>query len=126
MTAGGAIDQLARDPDTLAGLANAAFEDELYPQLGGNLLQFDRPALVGKAGIAAYHEQAADLGQVGDDVLGDAVREEFLAGIVAHVVERQYGDRRFFPADVRGIAFDRWIGSGNYYVIDANGETKVL
>ena len=40
------------------------------------------------------HEDARNLGKLGDDVLCDPVAEILLFGIARHVLEGQYGDRR--------------------------------
>jgi hypothetical protein len=61
----------------------------------GNDTDVDRLALVGEARFARDHHEAADLGEVGDHVLGYPVSEIFLLGIAAHVLERQDGDRGF-------------------------------
>ena len=82
----------------LPGLANAALDHIGDAQFLGDLLQVHRLALVGEDGIAAEHEQARNLRQVGDDVLGDAVAEELLLGVVAHVGERQDRHRRLVGA----------------------------
>jgi hypothetical protein len=45
---------------------------------------------------ARDHEQRLEARQGGDDVFDQAVGKIFLRGIVAHIVERQHGDRRFY------------------------------
>ena len=65
------------------------------PELGRDLLQLNGLALVGETGVAPDHEQAADLRQIGDDVLGDPVGKELLPRVVTHIVERKHRDRRF-------------------------------
>ena len=92
------VDQLHGDADALARLAHAALDDVLHAELARDLLHVDRLALVLERRVARDHEQLAEARQLGDDVLGDAVGEEFLLGIAAHVVERQDGDRRLVDA----------------------------
>ena len=48
----------------------------------------------GEGRIARDHHQLAIAGEVGDDVLGEAVGEIGLRRIAAHIVERQNGDGR--------------------------------
>ena len=98
VAAGCPFDQLGVDPHLLAGLANAALDHIGNAQFLGDLLEIHRLALVGEDGIAAEHEQTRDLRQIGDDVLGDAVAEELLLGIVAHVGEGQDRHRRLVGA----------------------------
>ena len=86
------------DPHPVPGLANAALDHIGNAQLLGDLLQVHGLALVGEDGVAAEHEQARDIRQIGDDVLGDAVAEELLLGIVAHVGKRQDRHRRLVGA----------------------------
>ena len=74
----------------------------LTPSSRPTVCRLQRLALVGEAGVAADHEQAADLAQIGDDVLGDPVGEILLLRIAAHVVERQDG--------YRGLVVDLRIG----------------
>ena len=42
--------------------------------------------------VAGHDRQRGDLAEIGDDVLGDAVREVFLLGVAAHVGEGQHAD----------------------------------
>jgi hypothetical protein len=54
----------------------------------------DRLAAVGKGGVARDHRHTAPHREPSQDILGNPVGEVRLLGVVAHVVERQYGDRR--------------------------------
>src|SRR5205809_7910216 len=45
-----------------------------------------------KARIASDNEQRFETRKRGDDLLNHSVREVFLLGIAAHVLERQHGD----------------------------------
>ena len=88
------VDELRRDPQAVAGLSHAAFQDVAGPQLPGDLadpgvLVFER-----EAGVAGHHGKRAPVRQSGDDVLGQAVGEVLLLGVAAHVLERQDSDRR--------------------------------
>ncbi len=94
VAAGRPVDQLGRDPDAVAGLAHAAFERMPHAELAAHLPQIGGAALVGEGGVARDHQQTGDLGEVGDDVLGDPVGEILLLGVGAHVLERQHDDRR--------------------------------
>ena len=89
------IDQLRRDPDLIVCLADAAFQHVAHTHLPTRILHLHRLALVGKRGVASDDKEAGDLGEVSGNVLGDAVAEILLLGIVAHVDEGQHDDGGF-------------------------------
>src|SRR5215472_997017 len=95
MTAGKRIDELSGDPHTIAKCANAAFQHELNAEFSPDALHVNVLASVLKGGIARYDEQRAKPRKFGYDILSDSVRQVFLFRVAAHVVKRQYGDRRF-------------------------------
>ena len=76
-----------------AAAAHAAFQHIAHAKLARDLAHVDRAALVDERRVASDDEQPADVGQAGDQILGDAVGEMILIGIVAHVGERQHRDR---------------------------------
>ena len=78
--------------DAFARPAHAAFKDIAHPKLAADPAHIDRLCLVGVARVARDDENAVVLREAGNDVLGDFVREVFLVGVVAHVLERQHGD----------------------------------
>ena len=88
-----AVDQLGVDAHAIAGLAHASLQDRAHAEVLAHLRDVGRLALVGEGGVAGDDEQARNLGQIGDDVLGDAVGEILLLGIARHVVEGQHCDR---------------------------------
>ncbi len=92
--AGRGIDQLRGDPHAVAALADTAFQHVAHAKLARGALHVDGLALVRERGVARDYEEPAQLRQPGDDVLGNAVREIFLLGIAADIVERQDRDRR--------------------------------
>ena len=81
MGAGGRVYQLRRHPHAVARPPHRAFQHELHPQFAPHAAHIDRATPVGKAGIAGDHRQARHLGQVGDDIFGDPVREIGLLGV---------------------------------------------
>jgi hypothetical protein len=93
--AGLRLDELRGDPNAVASLAHAAFENVANPQLASDLAYIDVSALVGEARVACDHEQPSQPRQAGDDVLGDAIGEVFLLGVAAHVGKGEDGDGRF-------------------------------
>ena len=95
MVAGRGLDELGGDPDALAGLAHAAFDDIAHPQFPPNFGDVHRLPLEHERGVARDNEQATAAAQLGDDVLGDAIGEILLLGIARHVGEWQHGDRGF-------------------------------
>src|SRR6202035_3472015 len=88
------VDQLDSDADAAARLAHAALDDVLNAKFLGDLLHIDWLALVKERRVARDNEQLAEARQFGENVLGDAVGEEFLLGLVTHIDEGQDGDRR--------------------------------
>jgi hypothetical protein len=81
------LDQLGGDPDPAARLADAAFHDVLHAEVGRHLLHLEAAALVLEGGVAGDHEEAAVAGELGDDVLGDALGEVILLRVSGHVGE---------------------------------------
>ena len=104
MAVGRALDQFRIDPDPVAHLAHAALDDIGDAEFPGDALEVLRPSLVGEDRVAAQHEQAGDVRHVGDDVLGDAVAEKFLLGIVAQIGEGQDRQRRLVGAHLPDTA----------------------
>jgi hypothetical protein len=92
--AGRCVEELRVDADALALAAYAAFENIAGVQRLADVANVACLALVLECGIARDHEQAADLGEVGDQVFGHPVGEIGLVRVAAHVVERQHGNRR--------------------------------
>ena len=75
LAAGRALDQAGGDADAVAGATHAALQRIADPQPGAGLGRVAR-ALVGAEGrLAGSDEQARDLRQLGDQILGDAVAE---------------------------------------------------
>src|SRR6476661_1325893 len=89
-----AIDQLCRDPDAAAGLADTTFEDVAHTKLPRDLFHIEHFAFVGKGGVPSDHRERRNLREVGDDVLANAVAEILLLRIAAHVHERQHANRK--------------------------------
>jgi hypothetical protein len=86
MPAAGRFDQLRRYPYPVAGLAHAPFEHIAHAELAPDVFDRNRLALVGEARIAGDDEKEPRFGQCGDDVLGDAVGEEFLLRVGAPLI----------------------------------------
>src|SRR5439155_1491438 len=87
------IDQARNDPHPRPGPTDASFEDRRHAELlrdRGNPLA---RLLVLHSRRAADHLQRRYLGQRGDDVVSDPVAEVLILRVVAHVLERQHGDR---------------------------------
>src|SRR6516225_11058737 len=94
MRAVGRIDQLRGDANTAASFTHRAFKDVTYAQVAADLLHIDGLALVGESRIAGNHEEPADLGERGDDLLDHAIREILLIWVAAHVGKGENSDRR--------------------------------
>jgi hypothetical protein len=89
------LDQLRGDADPVAGFAQTAFEHIANAQFAPDFFHIDRATLVDQARTAGDDEQRRIARQCGDDVLGDAIGEELLVGIGAHVLEWQHRYRGF-------------------------------
>ena len=87
-----AVDELDSDSHAIGGFADTAFHDVVDAEFAGDLLRLDGLALVDEDGVARNHEELAEAGKLSDDVLGEAVSEELLLWIAAHVDEGQYSD----------------------------------
>lgn len=96
LPAGFRLDQLRRDAHAIRGLPHAAVHQVIRPERQARRTRIATGTLEGKTGVAGNDRQRTVLGQRGDDVLGDAVREIVLLGIAAEIVERQ--DRDGWPA----------------------------
>src|SRR4030095_3217322 len=81
MAAGLSVDQLGGDAYPVARLAHAAFEHMADTQLLRDVAHIDRLALEREGGVARDDLERRNLGEVGGDVLADAVAEIFLLGI---------------------------------------------
>ncbi|MCY1231172.1 hypothetical protein D9M72_436100 [compost metagenome] len=95
------VDELDGDAHPLADLANAAFHQVLRPEPCGHLARVDRLVLVDEARIARDDEELMAARQRSDDVFGQAIGEELLIRVAAHVVERQHHDRRLADGPFR-------------------------
>ena len=80
MAAGRGIVELRGDAHAIATLAYAAFDDVAHAELGGDLLDMHRLALVGERRVARDNEEPAQFRQRGDDVLADSVGKIRLVG----------------------------------------------
>ncbi|MCY1416141.1 hypothetical protein D9M71_316420 [compost metagenome] len=89
------VDQLSVDAHAPRGASGAPFKQVAHAKVLCDPAHIHRLALVGKGRVACDDEQAGDPGQVGDQVLGQPVREGLLLGIAADIDERQHGYRGF-------------------------------
>jgi hypothetical protein len=92
VTAGGDVVELHRDTHAVAALAHAALHDIADAEFRRDLFHMDGFIFVHEGRVACDHEEPAQLGQRGDDVLTDAVGEIFLLRVAAHVCEWKHGD----------------------------------
>ena len=94
MMPGVRLDQLGRDAHPVARAPRAALEHVAHAELAPDLLHRHGAPLVGEARIAGDDEEPAILRQRRDQVLAEPIGEVFLIRVLAHVGERQHGDRR--------------------------------
>ena len=92
VAAGRQVVELRGDAHAVARLAHAAFQDIGDAELRADLLHTDGLAFVDEGRIARDHQEPAQPGERGDDVLADAVGEILLLRIAAHVVEGEHRD----------------------------------
>src|SRR5215470_5492134 len=78
------LDQLCGDAETIGGPPHAAFEHVAHAELATDFAYVCSRTLVSKGGAARDHKKCMVVRQVGDDVLGDALREILLFGGPAH------------------------------------------
>src|SRR5947207_11699508 len=93
MLAAHGFDELSIDPDAVPLPLYAPLQNVMDAQLLGDLSYVDRLALIGPTRVTRDHEDAGELGEIGDEILGHAINEITLFGIGAQVVEGQHGDR---------------------------------
>jgi hypothetical protein len=90
MLAGLGLDQLTGDADTPLRDAHTALEHVANAEIARDLAHVGRLVLVDEGRVAGDDEQPAEPCKSGDDVLGQAVGEEVVLGIPAHIDERQH------------------------------------
>ena len=88
------VEQLDVDEQPLARPANAPLHRVADIELARDLGRCDRTTLVAERRVARDHDQAGELGEAGDEIVGDAVREVLVRRLAAYVHERQHGDGR--------------------------------
>jgi hypothetical protein len=86
------IDQLGVDTNSPRRSSGTPLEDVAYAQLLGDAGYMRRLALEREGGVPGNHEKARCLGQLGDEIVGQSVREEFLFGIRTQVRKGKDGD----------------------------------
>ena len=89
------IDQLGGYANPVSRFPHAAPKDVADLQLAGELVDLHGLALEIEGRVAGNDKDRRNLGEIRDDVLGDAVAEVFLLRIAAHIRERQDEDGRF-------------------------------
>ena len=98
------VDQLRRDPHTVAGLAHTAVEHGAYVQQASDFAAVHEPVLELERGGPSRDAQTAHVVQRVDDLLGGALAEIILVLGGAHVGESKHGDRcRFGRCNRRQI-----------------------
>src|SRR6266851_720716 len=112
MVASGGIHQLGGYPHVVAGLAYAALQHVRHSQLATYILHLRRLALVGEGRRARDDKEVREPGESSNKVVGDAIAEIFLLGVVTHVGEGQHGNRGFVgqweSGRLRGRNGGRW------------------
>ena len=94
MGARGRVDQLGRDPHLVALPLDRALQHVAHVQRLADLAHVGGLALVDRRRVLGDDVELAEPGQVGDDVLGDAVRQPPGRLVAAEIGERQHGDGR--------------------------------
>jgi hypothetical protein len=92
MGVGRRLDQLGGHPNPVSLPPHRAFDDVTDPERLGDLRQGERRALERHHAGAGDHLEALDLGQLADDLFGDALAEILVPGVAVQVVERQHRD----------------------------------
>src|SRR6516162_7075860 len=94
MRAAVGVDQLRIYVNLITGPPYTAFEHIVNAEIVPDLLHVDRLPLIGKGGSAGDHEAAGDPREIGRQIVGDAVGEIFLVGIVRQIAKWQHDDRQ--------------------------------
>src|SRR4026209_2574875 len=92
MPASQCIEELSIDPYPITGALNASFKDVSHAEVLGDLRDLHRLALVDKCRVPSDDEQARNLREVGDQIIGHAVCKMLLA-VRRHVGEWQHRNR---------------------------------
>ena len=92
MVAGGDVEELGRDAELVLDLADTALEHRGHAQAAPDLTDVHGLELDRKGRALGRHLEVADLGQGGDNLLGQALAEIFLVFLGAEVCEGQDGD----------------------------------
>ncbi|MBP2235267.1 hypothetical protein J2Z31_001759 [Sinorhizobium kostiense] len=88
-TAGiGGVDELSVDPHPCGRPPHASLDEIANPQFPGDHAQIHRPTPVRETRMTGYHQQAIDLGKIGDKVFRKAFSEIRLFRIVAQGVAK--------------------------------------
>ena len=95
MAAALAVDQLTGHAYPVARLAHAALQHVMHAKCPRDILNIAAFPFEGEAGVAGDDEQALEAGQLGDDILGDAIGEIVLLRIAGHIGEGQHRDGGF-------------------------------
>src|SRR5258705_8767055 len=106
-----AVNQLRRQPDSIADLADAPLQHITSTQNPSNFAYVPCLPFEYEARIAGYDQELLDLRQGGQNVFGDAIGKILLLGVAAHVLKRQHGDRRL----VRNRARLKWSKKGRLW-----------
>lgn len=78
--------------DLLAGSPYAPLENVTHAKFFGDLADFYRLAAVNECRVSRDHEEAGNLGKVGDQVVGHPVSKGLLPRLAGHIGERQHSD----------------------------------
>jgi hypothetical protein len=87
MAVGISVNELCRYSDALTRSAQAALKHVTDAKIFAYLRQIRIFFLAGKGSVAGNDEEARYLGEVGDDVLGNAIAKILLFWIAAHIGE---------------------------------------
>ncbi len=90
------IEQLRRNADLIALLLQRTLQRVARTELAREAAHFSGPAFVFVAGFERDHVEVAKAPEIGDDVLGQAVRQPHDPPVAAEVLERQNHDGRGF------------------------------
>ena len=111
MSSIGCVDELDRYAHPIADLPDASLHQVLGPEFLGDFAHIYGSVLVDETGVARDDEQLVAARQFREDVFGKTVREKFLIGVAAHIVEGQNHYRGFGDRSLR-IEIRRLSGQG--------------
>ncbi len=86
------VHQLRIDAHAVVGFADTALQHIAHPEVPADLGDLHRLAFVDKGRVTSDDQQARELGERGNEVIGHPVTEILLLQVATHIGKRQHGN----------------------------------